>query len=968
MGEPGPGRVPDTTLPELFRTQAAATPAATALVFDGVSLSYAEVAARVEHLSAVLRQRGAGPGRIVAVAIPRSIELVVALHAVVRSGAAYLPVDPDYPADRIDFMLRDAAPVLLLTAAGVDVEPPHGIPSLVVDELPAPAGAEPPAGDGVPSPTDPAYVIYTSGSTGRPKGVLVPHRGIVNRLLWMQSEYRLQPDDRVLQKTSASFDVSVWEFFWPLAVGATLVVAAPDGHRDPAYLAGIIQAERITTVHFVPSMLRAFTQEPASARCTGLRRVICSGEALPADLAEDFRAMLPAGLHNLYGPTEASVDVTFWEYVVEPGAGSVPIGRPVWNTQTYVLDARLRPVPAGATGELYLAGIQLAHGYLNRSALTAERFVADPFGPAGSRMYRTGDLARWRDDGVLDYAGRADQQVKIRGYRVELGEIEAVLVRHPAVRQAAVVLRADQPGAQRLVGYLVAAEGVDLDEVRTLAADTLPDHMVPAAMLVLAEFPLSPNGKLDRKALPAPALTRSGRAPRTDRERVLCDLVAEVLGCGAVGVDESFLDLGGDSVSSMILASRARQAGVPLTARDALVHRTVELLAAHAGSVDPPVGRSTLPVLSNVDIDAVVDRVGAAELWPLTGLQEGLLFHASFDTTAPDVYTMQTVFSLDGELDTGELWRAAQDMLARHPNLRAGFLHEGLEVPVQFVPAVARLPLAEFDLSGLPASQRDAELGRLVDADRAGRFDLRNPPLVRLTVVRMDLDRHVVVLTNHHILLDGWSMPVLVGEWLSHYAGHELPPIAGGYADYLSWLTAQDKSVARRAWSDRLAGVEEPTLLAGPGASRTEGQFAEVAIELSEEVTARLQDCARRNGLTVNTFVQVAWALIVGQLTGREDVLFGTTVSTRPPEVPGVADMVGFFLNTVPLRVRLDPAESVLALLTRIQDQQSAMADHHNLGLAEIQRLIGLDELFDTCTVFENFPSGPRTPPGGLVA
>nr|QEO74607.1 AMP-dependent synthetase and ligase [uncultured bacterium] len=430
--------IPETTLPELFAAQVAATPDHPALFFEDTELSYAELDAAVNRLARALVERGAGPEKVVALALPRSVELVTALLAVLRTGAAYLPLDPDYPADRIEYMLADADPVLVLSPQ-------------VMAELALPADSGPLDVD--LRPDHPAYVIYTSGSTGRPKGVVVPHRGIVNRLLWMQHEYGLTPDDRVLQKTPSSFDVSVWEFLWPLITGATEVVARPDGHKDPAYLASLIRDRDVTTVHFVPSMLQVFLREPAAAACTSLRRVICSGEALPVDAVELFDRVLDAELHNLYGPTEASVDVTHWR--CDPAEVTVPIGREVWNTRTYVLDAHLRPVPPGTSGELYLAGVQLARGYLNRAGLSAERFVADPFGPPGSRMYRTGDLAKRRVDGVLEFLGRADEQVKIRGFRIEPGEIAATLAEHPGVEQAVVVVREDRPGDVRLVGYVV---------------------------------------------------------------------------------------------------------------------------------------------------------------------------------------------------------------------------------------------------------------------------------------------------------------------------------------------------------------------------------------------------------------------------------------------------------------------------------------------------------------------------------
>jgi amino acid adenylation domain-containing protein len=482
----------------------------------------------------LLIARGVGPESLVAVVMERSADLVVALLAVVKAGGAYLPVDPGYPADRISYLLTDAAPVLALTdQASAPKVPGAGLPALPVLVLDNPAlDAEHAGLDGTDMtdterpaallPQHPANVIYTSGSTGRPKGVAVPHAGAVNRLAWMQGEYGLGPGDRVLQKTPFGFDVSVWEFFWPLTQGAVLVVARPGGHRDPRYLAEVIVREQITVTHFVPSILREFLREPAAGACTGLRTVFCSGEALSPELRDKFAGLLDVPLHNLYGPTEASVDVTAWPCRAGTDSATVPIGRPMWNTRVYVLDERLRPVPVGVAGELYLAGAQLARGYLGRSALTAERFVACPFGSTtGKRMYRTGDIARWNHDGWLEYLGRTDEQVKIRGFRIEPAEIETVLATHEGVGQVAVVAREDTPGDRRLVAYIVPAgdAGVDAAGLRTHVAGALPGYMVPSAVVVLEELPLTVNGKLDRRALPAPDDAAGGaeayRAPTT---------------------------------------------------------------------------------------------------------------------------------------------------------------------------------------------------------------------------------------------------------------------------------------------------------------------------------------------------------------------------------------------------------------------------------------------------------------------
>ncbi|MDR6979072.1 amino acid adenylation domain-containing protein/non-ribosomal peptide synthase protein (TIGR01720 family) [Streptomyces sp. 3330] len=1447
---------PATTLPELFAAQAARTPSAPAVVFEGATLSYAELDGRATRLAHALRARGAGPSRIVAVALPRSLDLLVTLYAVHKTGAAYLPVDPDYPPDRVRYMLDDASPALVVT--------PEVYGRLAAEAV-ADGGVLPRA-----DPREPAYMIYTSGSTGRPKGVLVPHQGIVNRLLWMQSAYELAPGDRVLQKTPSSFDVSVWEFFWPLITGATLVVARPEGHKDPEYLADLIRREGVTTVHFVPSMLESFLRSPKAADCTGLRRVICSGEALPASLADRFHDLFDAAgaeLHNLYGPTEASVDVTHRRSRRGTSTASVPIGRPVDNTGVRVLDAGLQPALPGAPGELYLAGVQLAHGYHGRQALTAERFVADPFGPPGSRMYRTGDIVRWTEDGELLYLGRADDQVKIRGFRIELGEIESVLARHPAVGAPAVVVREDRPGVRRLVAYVVPADpagapAFDAEALRAHCADGLPEHMVPQAFVPLERLPLSLSGKLDRKALPAPAFTAvGGRAAAGPVEETLCALFAEVLGVPGVGPDDGFFELGGDSILSIQLVARARRAGLVLTPRDVFRHRTVAALASVARAADPApaaepddagtgrvpltpiahwlreqggpmagfhqsllvrvpaglrerdlltalqavldrhdalrlrlddsgadntggddcdgdagwtldvgargsvraadcltrhrapgenlvelalaarraldprggrvlravwldrgetepgrllllvhhlavdgvswrillpdlaaawraavagqdafaaldavptslrtwsrrlteaahapertaelplwqevsaaddplltarpldpardvyatredltltlpaeetaallttvpeafhagiddillsalalavahwrgpdrtggvlvdleghgrqeeiapgldlsrtvgwftalypvrldagatdwhdvwaggaalgravktvkeqlravpdrgigygllrhVNRDTGPLLASgrtpqigfnylgrfaagraadweaadepdavvppadpgmplphaVDLNAVTEERpdgprlvahwswpgelldeavvrGLADTWfralralvahaagpgaggltpsdlgvvavagerigqdeldalaahrarhtvtdvlPLTPLQEGLLFHALYDEDTADVYTVQLALDLDGPLDRAALRDACRDLVRRHAPLRTAFDTLGSGTPVQVVLRDVEPAWAEHDL--LPGAP-EAERAELLAADRGARFPLTGPSLARFTLLRETAERHTLVLTVHHLLLDGWSLPVVLRDLVALYEAREtgagLPrPVPGATVrDHLAWLAGQDRDAAEKAWRDALAGLDGPTLLA-PHAARggTPLLPERVVTELTEAETAALTELARTHRVTLNTLFQTAWALVLAETTGRRDVVFGTTVSLRPPELPGVEHGVGMFINTVPVRVRPVPGEPLERLLARVQEEQSALAPHHHLGLSRIHALAGGAPLFDTSTVFENYPADADEVRAGAV-
>ncbi|MGW2841544.1 non-ribosomal peptide synthetase/MFS transporter [Streptomyces sp. NPDC001493] len=580
----------DATLVSLIDEQIARTPEAVAVTGDEGTLTYAALDEAADRIAGRLVAAGVTRGDVVAVGAERSHALVTALLGVMRTGACYTPLDTEYPAERLQFMLADSGARVLLTRRGLPVPEACDAAVLYLDDD-AHRGSAPATGRGAgPQPDDPAYLIYTSGSTGRPKGVPNTHRALVNRLLWMQRSYPIGPDDRVLQKTPAGFDVSVWEFFWPLMTGARLVLARPGGQKDAAYLQELIRSVPVTVAHFVPSMLPLFLAEEGAGRCTGLRRVVCSGEALPPDTARAFRALLPdCALANLYGPTEAAVDVSSWE--CEGILDTVPIGRPIDNIRLYVLDGALRPVPPGAPGEIHIGGTGVALGYHRRPGLTASRFVPDPYGPPGSRLYRTGDLGRRRPDGTLEHLGRIDQQVKLRGLRIEPGEIESALRALPAVTEAAVVVREDSPGDKRLAAYLVTEDGpdgLDAQALRTRLKLVLPDYMVPVSFTALPALPLTPNGKLDRRALPKPELHRApgaALAPESPAERVLAAIWAEVLGLDEVGADEDFFDLGGHSLLATQVVARARTllpeaGGRPVSVMDLFTCRTVRDLAA----------------------------------------------------------------------------------------------------------------------------------------------------------------------------------------------------------------------------------------------------------------------------------------------------------------------------------------------------------------------------------------------------
>ncbi|NUH53326.1 enterobactin non-ribosomal peptide synthetase EntF [Citrobacter portucalensis] len=595
--------IPSTTLSALVAQQADKTPDAPALADARYQFSYREMRQQVVALASLLRARGVKPGDSVAVALPRSVFLTLALHGIVEAGAAWLPLDTGYPDDRLRMMLEDAKPKLLIAtneqlARFSDIP---GLESLCYD---SPLPAEDAAPLALSQPNHTAYIIFTSGSTGRPKGVMVGQTAIVNRLLWMQNHYPLTADDVVAQKTPCSFDVSVWEFFWPFIAGAKLVMAEPEAHRDPLAMQQFFAQYGVTTTHFVPSMLAAFvaslTPETARESCASLKRVFCSGEALPADLCREWEQLTHAPLHNLYGPTEAAVDVSWYpawgEDLAAVTGNSVPIGYPVWNTGLRILDAMMRPVPFGVAGDLYLTGIQLAQGYLGRPDLTASRFIADPFN-VGERMYRTGDVARWLENGAVEYLGRSDDQLKIRGQRIELGEIDRVMQQLPdvehAVAHACVFNQAAATGgdARQLVGYLVSQSGLPLDTsaLREKLREKLPAHMVPTVLLQLAELPLSANGKLDRKALPMPQLTSrtSGRAPRAGTETTIAQSFAALLGCEVNDVAADFFALGGHSLLAMKLAAQlSRVFERQVTPGQIMVASTVEQLSALLESTD----------------------------------------------------------------------------------------------------------------------------------------------------------------------------------------------------------------------------------------------------------------------------------------------------------------------------------------------------------------------------------------------
>ncbi|UED85078.1 non-ribosomal peptide synthetase [Streptomyces profundus] len=1443
---------PHPTATQLLETQATHHPHRTALTYQNTHLTFEELNHRANQLAHYLTAHGAQPDTLITTALPRTEQALIALWATLKTGATYHPIDPQGPTQRLTHILNDAQPTHLITTTHhtthlptppttthITLDDPHL--QRILASLPTTNPTT------THHPHQPAYLLYTSGSTGLPKGVIVTHHNLAALIHNHQSTLTPQEDRDTVHVHAALTASLTFDTFWDAITwqldGHTLHLIDDDTRRDTAALAEYVVAHRIDMMDVTPSIAELLVQEGLLSNPEHRpRTLMVGGEASGAALWDSLRAAPDTVSHNAYGPTEATVDTLVCPVAEQPAPR---LGHPTIGTRAYILDHLLRPTPPGTPGELYLAGHQLATGYLNRPELTADRFIADPHGPAGERMYRTGDLARRHHDGSLEYLGRTDDQVKLRGFRIELGEITAALTRLDGVGQATALVREDNPGHQRLVAYLVPEDPATpptTEDLRRELATALPDYMVPTAFIHLDELPLTTNGKIDQRALPTPPTTNESdyHAPRTPQEETLTALFAEILNVPRVGVDDNFFHLGGDSILSIQLVSRARKAGLVLTPRDvfrersvaalalvakreapravagpddgigevpltpiirglsenataisrfsqsavvrtpagltraqlaaclqalvdhhdmlrltldraadapwtlrvrprgavtadALIHRadvadadaeslhatltslgqeavdrldpdggvllqalwcdagparqgrlllvihhlaidgvswrillpdlaqvwqavsagrkpeldpvgtsfrtwakglveaageparvaeledwrrrlaTAEPLLAsrptdptrdlaatvrsttvtvpaeltealltrvpaafHAGVNDvlltalavavaqhrhasgdtatglllaleghgreelvpgadvtrtvgwftaehpvpldagrldwaevwdggPAVGAAVkrvkeqlraaadnglghgllrhlnaetgqalaafpdpqvgfnylgrwgaggaargedwspageggeiggddpgMPVAQGLEILASavdqaegpeltsdwrwasglfdeaeieglaatwvralralvahVDQPGAGgrtpsdlelvklgqseitaleagdptsveDILPLAPLQEGLLFHAQLeDGDEDDVYATQSVFTLHHAVDRAALRAAALTVLRRHANLRAGFVRLGSGQAVQVVHREVALPWTDVDLSALPEAERATELDRLIAEDRFRSYDLTAPPLLYFTLVKLAADRWSLILNNHHILLDGWSTPLLLNELFTAYQRGGDPaglPQVPPYREYLTWLSRQEQAAGEAAWRQVLDGVTEPTLIAPPESSRTSATPVQWETQLPDELYSRLQETARARGVTLNTVMQAAWAVLLGRLTGRDDVVFGATVAGRPPEVRGVESMIGLFINTLPVRVRLNGEEPLADLLTRLQEQQAELLQHQHLRLTDVQALTGLPELFDTLLVFENYP------------
>ncbi|MDQ3898410.1 MAG: amino acid adenylation domain-containing protein [Actinomycetota bacterium] len=928
--------VPALTLPQLFEAQVRATPDATALVWADTELSFAELNARANRLAHHLVALGAGPERVVAVALPRSPDLIVALLAVLKAGGVYAPVDRTLPPERIEFLLRDAAPVLVVTTGdseNVVRAAPGATTRLELDD-PETAAALEGCPDTDPTdaerhgplgPQNAAYVIYTSGSTGRPKGVLVEHHSLVNLLADHRRGFLAEAGGTPLREaltSSFSFDAS-WDGLLLLADGHEAHLLDDDVRMDPTRVVEYVAEHRIDFLEGTPSYIKQLLEAGLLRDETHIPRMLMvGGEAMGEALWRELAAVAGTASYNVYGPTECTVDALSCRVL----DGMAPaVGRPLGNLRAYVLDAALQPLPVGVPGELYLAGAQLARGYLNRPGLTAERFLANPFGPAGSRMYRTGDRARWNPMGVVEFLGRVDDQVKIHGFRIEPGEVEAALGAVPGITGAAVVAREGEDGHQRLVAYVVPAAGAAVPspgELRDALGVSLPEYMVPGAFVVLEELPSTRTGKLDRTALPDPDFAAATRdryvAPRTEVERVVAQVWGDVLGLDRVGVEDSFFEVGGDSILSMRVVSRLRAAlDVEVSPRALFNQPTVaglaRLIAADLGAGDPEAVRS-IPL---------VPREGPL---PLSFAQQRLWFLDQFEPDSAE-YITPVALRLRGALDVDALNTALTALVARHESLRTTFEErDGRGVQVIHRPYDVRV--AVLDVSGLPGAERDAALERTLARESTEPFDLQRGPLLRVRLVRLAHDEHVLALTLHHIVTDGWSTGVIVGELTAAYAaarrGEEadLPPLPVQYADFAAWQVAElsEEVLAEQLgyWRRQLADVpalDLPTDRPRPPVQAKKGALHEFVVP--DDVTAGLKELGHRRDGTLFMTLVAACQLLFSRWSGQEDVAVGTVTSGRDRgELEG---LVGFFVNTLVLRSAVQGDRTVDEFLDQVR-------------------------------------------------
>jgi amino acid adenylation domain-containing protein len=959
---------------DLFEQQVERTPNEVALVFGNERLNYRELNARANQLAHYLREQGVGPEMRVAIRVERSPEMTIGLLGILKAGGAYVPLEPSYPEERTAFMLEDSGASLLLTQERlIDSLPAARVLTVCLDrdwrEISRQSDANP---THETTAENAAHVIYTSGSTGRPKGVVSAHRASVNRFAWMWRAYPFAAGEVCCQKTSLGFVDSIWEIFGPLLRGVPLVIIDDESLKDPIRFVETLATHKVSRLVLVPSLLRVILEsnEDLATRLTGLRYCVCSGETLPVELANAFREKLPyTTLINLYGSSEVAADVTCYEVTGGDRLGSVPIGRPIANTQIYILDPKLQPVPLGVAGEIYVGGEGLARGYLNQPALTAEKFIANPFNGGESKLFRTGDLGRYLTDGNIEYHGRCDHQVKVRGFRIELGEIEAALKTHPAILQTVVIARDDARSEKQLVAYLVAKETMPaIDELRAFLRRKLPDYMVPSAFLALESLPLTASGKVDRLALPTPDQNQIEAretfiAPRTPTEDVLATIWAETLGLARVGVNDDFFALGGHSLLVARIVARVREAlRIELPLRTLFDASTVSALAREVDRLrQAGEGLTQVPLVP----------VPRDEPLPLSFGQERLWF---FDQLEPGsaAYNIPRALRIKGPLDKKALQQSLNAIIARHEVLRTSFVNVNGR-PELSIAENATIEIPCLDSRQVPPAEREERARALATEEVRHPFDLTRAPMLRLLLIEFDDEDHLLLLTIHHIVTDGWSFGVIRRELAALYNAYfdksraSLPDLTVQYADFALW---QRQSFAGEPlkkqldyWREQLAStpavINLPSDRPRPAVRSFRG--ARHAVKISEEIADKLRELGRSERATLFMTVLTAFQLLLACITGDEDIVVGSPTAGRSrSETEG---LIGYFVNTILLRARLSQDPTFRAGLRQARDVALGAFTNQDVPFDKLvdelepERSLSHNPLFQVWFALQNAPA-----------
>ncbi|MEI4623585.1 non-ribosomal peptide synthase/polyketide synthase [Bacillus pfraonensis] len=954
---------------ELFEQQVARTPDAVAVVYEGGKLTYQELNEKSNQLAHYLQKRGIGPESLVGICIERSPDMIIGLFGILKAGGAYVPLDPSYPENRLRYILENSQIQVLLTKEALQDWLPKDIQAICLDRDHAMISKESNLApvSGVTA-NNLAYIIYTSGSTGNPKGVMIEHHSVINRLQWMQKKYLLSEEDTILQKTPFSFDVSVWELFWWSFVGARVCLLTPGGEKDSGVIEKYIERYRVTTMHFVPSMLSTFLdymeQNNSKRDVSSLNQVFTSGEALNTEQVRRFKGVFydvqQTKLINLYGPTEATVDVTYYDCDLEKEPMLIPIGRPIDNTELYVLDQHQQVVPIGVAGELYLGGVGLARGYFNRPELTTERFIPHPF-KEGERLYRTGDLVRYMNDRNLEYIGRIDNQVKIRGFRIELGEIEASLHDHSSVKEAVVLVKEDRPGDKQLVAYVVG-EG-DTGEWREYLKKQLPHYMVPAYFFQVESMPLTPNGKVNRKALlelEAQFISEDITSSRTPVEELIVSVWSQVLGIRNISVQDSFFDIGGHSLLATQVVSRLQEIfQIELPVRELFEYATVESLAKRIDQLRKGDRKREIPPLMPMQ---------RGETIPLSYAQQRLWFIDQF-TPNSALYNIPMVCRLTGSWLPEALETGWNQLIERHESLRTVF-HELNGQPVQQIEPYAFRAIPKTDLTMLSPEEREEEVKRLIQQETEVPFDLGEGPLIRASILQVGEAEWILLCTLHHIISDGWSIRVLLEEWMAFYEKAtdgkraELEPLPVQYADFAQWqkgwLKEEVLDQQLQYWREELSG-ELPVLQLPMDRPRPAIQThygSTYTLVLPSTLHDKLNELSRQEGATLFMTLLAAYQSFLSRYTGQEDILVGSPIANRNyREIEG---LIGFFVNTLVYRADLSGRPTFQDVLSQVRQKALKAYEYQDIPFEKIvevvqpERSTSHSPIFQTMFILQN--------------